>query len=463
MMLSTHEKSRPFPKSAIIVTSETVPETRPTVVASFVITSSAIHTHGKRAIKLQTGLTNHDTSTQHAQEDWMATQRHDAVHGVSGKELFDLHKRRIKRKHDAEHEVSKAALGLEHRQRLRKVADDASSSDSDVPTLSDRYFDQTNRTKKTSNNTLESMPKLSHVEYQQLLRKPTIAFHNKHQKEVEALNQAHTQQFQSWKFELQHFNLCFHGTGSKRQIVNQFAQFCSREQYPLLIVNGYLPTASIKHIIQSMIDALLPNETMGRISDGLDKLRRHFEQTEQDFFLVIHSIDAPALRAPQTQQLLSTLASFSKLHLICTVDHRNVALLWDVGIVERFKFLWHDLTTLQPYTRETAFDDSGMVEGIRNKCGFASAQHVLKSVSQQARKIFQLLAQHQLKSETMSMSSLFRACSDDFIVSSQETFKSQVREFKDHNLFQTKASSNGEQVCIPLKREELEKVLELLK
>jgi len=435
-------------------------------------TSAAVHTHGKRQIKIRTGLTVHSTVTAaQIQPDWMHTQRVADVQ-VGGKELYELVKRRkpTKRakldpdaKKDMEKDMEKEHEKVVHASRFQTVADDASSSDDDVPTMSERYFDNTSRSTKTSSNTLDSMPQLSHAEYQRLLRRPHAfsEFQNKHTVELQSLFDAHVGQFQSWKFELQRFNLCFHGTGSKRSLLNKFGEYCAKEMHPLMIVNGYLPSVSIKSIVQSMSDALL-NGAVGRVADMLDKLRVFFESEETTFYLVIHSLDAPALRSTSVQSFLSTLATFRGVKLICSVDHRNVGLLWDSGVVERYRFLWHDVTTLQPFVKEMQFEDSGMVHGVQKRGGVLGAQHVLKSVSIQARKIFEILAKMQLKHESVSLARLLRVCTDEFVVSSNATFKSQVREFKDHNLFVTKPSSNGEQVSIPMKREELEKVLGFL-
>ena len=57
-----------------------------------------------------------------------------------------------------------------------------------------------------------------------------------------------------------------------------------------------------------------------------------------------------------TTPLLDHRASILlSVHLIASIDHVNAPLLWDFALLDRFGWVWHDVTSFAPYRLETAF------------------------------------------------------------------------------------------------------------
>jgi len=177
-----------------------------------------------------------------------------------------------------------------------------------------------------------------------------------------------------------------------------------------------------------------------------NKNKNKNEKTEsRRLVLVVHNIDAPALRTPKARSLLRALAALSGVQLAASVDHINAPLQWTSTELLAGRWLWHDLTTLAPYDVELAPADpaslrggpaaattagagagAGAATGVRGSglgifagAGGAgapsgvggsggggaaggqtmtetAARHVLAAVTQRARKLFILIGRRQL-------------------------------------------------------------------
>src|SRR5262249_50282882 len=139
-------------------------------------------------------------------------------------------------------------------------------------------------------------------------------------------------------------------------------------------------------------------------------------------YLLIHNIDGPGLRSERAQSVLATLASCPNIHVVASVDHIHAPLLWDAVHMALFSWVWHDLTTFQPYTTETSYENSLMVR--QGEIGLRGVQYVLSSLTSNAKKIFKILAQHQMESIKagekdvgISYQSFFTTCRENFLVS----------------------------------------------
>ncbi|KAJ3300625.1 Origin recognition complex subunit 2 [Borealophlyctis nickersoniae] len=356
-----------------------------------------------------------------------------------------------------------------------------------LPASYERYFaDLHSSNAVTSNNTLSKLPTLQHNEFVAALAKAP----KKHASCIARLNKLYREHFPQWYFELScGFNLLFYGYGSKRELLTNFATTMLADS-PLLIVNGYHPTATIKDVLGKIIDGVLGHTgPLGSIQDQVALISAYFSEPERevsDLFLLIHNIDGASLRSDKTQTALASLASSANIHVIASVDHINAPMLWDNVKSARFGWAWHDLTTFEGYAVETTFEDS-LMAGTR-ELGQRGVMSVLNSLNTNARNIFRILAEHQIASAEAEPSggtkskkrgggaggngmaelglpyNMYYAKADEnFLVSNELTFKTQLTEFRDHKIIQSKRASDGSEVLyIPLDAETLGQILESL-
>ena len=70
-------------------------------------------------------------------------------------------------------------------------------------------------------------------------------------------------------------------------------------------------------------------------------------------------------------------------------------LVWDQTKFSRFRWVWQDVTTFALYLAETSYENSLLVQQSGG-LALRSLAHVMRSLTPNARKIFELLAQYQL-------------------------------------------------------------------
>ncbi|KAJ7627515.1 origin recognition complex, subunit 2 [Mycena polygramma] len=307
------------------------------------------------------------------------------------------------------------------------------------------------------------------------------------------------------------FNLVCYGFGSKRKLLNDFASSrCSKAGH-VVVVNGFQPELSVKDMLNSIenirgIASLpLPSNTVDsqarRIYDFFSRSPK-----QRHLYLVIHNIDAFFVRTPKAKACLSLLALHPHIHLIASVDHLNSPLLWSSseafarkdGLVapgktppRGYAWLWHDLTTLAPYDFELSFADRTSVTGAHSRSkqradaaalptGTAmsetAAKHVLAAVNERAQKLFKLMGERQLESIdagdpnvdslrefAVPYDVLFPLARQNFIAVNDTAMRALLGEFRDHGLVvSAQASSGGEVLWIPLRKERLSNILKSL-
>ncbi|KLJ08178.1 origin recognition complex subunit 2 [Blastomyces silverae] len=363
----------------------------------------------------------------------------------------------------------------------------------------ERYFFQ-NRPGpvQTSNNTLAKLSLLTHEEYFEQMSK----FVDPHQKEKEFLLELHEHSFPQWAFELSEgFNICLYGYGSKRRLVNRFAEWLSQQHsdpQTIIIVNGYVSSTTIRSILSTIINAILGPDTPSKLgtqpSEVLELLQSilNTNPPQRSIMVFINSMDASPLRRPSHQALLARLASIPLINILATADTPNFPLLWDVSHRDQFNFVFHDCTTFAPYDVElNVVDEVNNLLGrqVRRIGGKDGVNFVLKSLPENTRKLYRLLVteiltllgeQHLSEDEddgdgggkkdrgahageeiAIQWRTLFHKAAEEFISSSEMMFRTQLKEFYDHQMIVSRTDASGvEMLGIPLSREEMEGVLE---
>ncbi|KAG2180351.1 hypothetical protein INT44_003353 [Umbelopsis vinacea] len=337
----------------------------------------------------------------------------------------------------------------------------------------ERYFQDLHALNKTSNNTLSKLPILDPQEFKTKLAQAP----KKHAKDIAILHSLHERQFPQWQFELlSHYNLLFYGYGSKRKLLTKFAQTYLTDG-PLIVVNGYFPSITIKDILNKLsIGALGINSPTGSIQDHVSLIMEHFQRGENEYehiYLLIHNIDGANIRNERAQTALSILASCPNIHIIASIDHINAGLLWDSIKISRFNWIWHDATTFDDYLVETSFENTLMVRQSELG-GSRGVNYVLASLTSNARGIFKVLAEHQVmemelatmegrgdESVGLTYNAYYTKCREAFFVSNDITFRTQLTEFRDHKIIQSRRTLDGTEIMyLPLDKSTLTNILE---
>lgn len=295
------------------------------------------------------------------------------------------------------------------------------------------YFGQNRKTRQiTSNTTLASLPPLDHGRYFQLVREH-IPDHVEDRRYLEDL---HKSSFAQWQFELsQGFNVLLYGYGSKRKLLMEFAKKIHTTLSSLVVVNGYVPTLTVKDILGTIVNSLLgqghnikpgsnPNEMLDNVLAILDS-----EDTIR-LILMIHNLDGESIRAERSQVLIARLCAHPKISLVATIDHIRAPLLWDAARASQFNFLWHDATTFAPYAVESSIDESlALISGSRRAGGTKGIKFVLASLPMNAKSLYRVLVSHQLEAMMDDPSSGQGGSSEEWGVEYRVLYQKTVEEF----------------------------------
>lgn len=291
------------------------------------------------------------------------------------------------------------------------------------------------------------------------------------QEDMSDLFKEYQTMYRYWLFQMSNgFNILLYGLGSKHNLLEDF-----RKQKLInschVIVNGFFPGLTVKETL-----TLLTSELLGVNKSFKNDLEHSLficsslgeNKKWPEIFLVVHNIDGPMLRTDSAQTSLSILAQCSSIHILASVDHINAPLIWDEGKLGKFNWLWHDVTTFEPYTEELSYENSLLMEQSRTgKLALSSLVHITQSLTPNARSIFELLIRHQLSNKKdssyvgMSFQDCCRSCRERFLVTSDLTLRNHLTEFFDHKLLKSQRGPDGvEYLLIPLSNEILNHFLE---
>ena len=181
--------------------------------------------------------------------------------------------------------------------------------------------------------------------------------------------------------------------------------------------------------------------------------------------------------------------------MVATADTPTFALMWNTTLRDQFSFVFHDCTTFAPYDAEiSVVDDVHELLGRKGRRigGKEGVGFVLKSLPENARNLYRVLltellaimvdgldedaAYPQDGDEDLNIGTrkgvessdigidhkvLYQKASEDFICSSEMSFRTLLKEFHDHQMIVSRRDASGTEVLgVPLGREEMEGVLE---
>lgn len=438
----------------------------------------------------------------------------------------------------------------------------------------DAYLLHSARPSKTSDSLLSTFidPAFTRSSYTSSLRAYDLLLSSTSQADaLDARHDAYVDKFPKWLFELQEgFNILLYGFGSKMSVLNAFAED-ARSHGTVIVVDGYDPGVTFADVVFALEELLRSFEQAGldeaegdaarkrgkkrkttggngssavampapppqaRVSAIEGRVRRVCQSLRdasrdvQDIYLVVHTLDGPALRVPKTLSLLALLAAQPRLHLVASVDHIRAALLFptslatarqpsspiDVGESRAFTFLYHEVSTLRPYSTEVAatgllssllppsvfprFTTATSLTSLSSNSLAQSTLHVLTSVTALSKRLFALLASLQLinfaaipstTSRSLDMAgigtkigdaapqvaikleSLVALATDHLIATHADRVQALLAEFTDHGVVRSgvvppvgledEEDGTGTWIWIPLGRDELQDVVDSL-
>lgn len=323
----------------------------------------------------------------------------------------------------------------------------------------EEYFaNKSSKKTKTSNHSLDKLktPRLSQDQLQKLLTNMKIS--KQHQSALFNASQNVRANFNKWMYILhENFNILLYGLGSKRTVLQDFhKEFLS--DLPVMVINGFFPSLTLKEILDGIIDDILElKENPANNYEACDLIAQEFEKIpDTHLYLIVHNIEGDMLRNQKSQNILAKLASVRNVHFIASIDHINAPLLWNHYNLSKFNFTWWDVTSFMPYTDETSFESSMMIQRTGN-LALSSLRNVFLSLTTNSKGIYLIIVKHQLEHgddqyyQGMLFKDLYWACKQAFLVSSDLALRAQLTEFVDHKMVKFRRSLDGaEHLIIPI-------------
>ncbi|KAL7418825.1 Origin recognition complex subunit 2 [Cryptotrichosporon argae] len=325
------------------------------------------------------------------------------------------------------------------------------------------------------------------------------------------------------------FNLLLYGYGSKRRLANALVPALSARGH-VVVVNGHFPQLTIRDVVGQVEDALAVPQAipappaLAPLDRAVHRIysfflppaaikpaqRQTYPTADAPLFLVLHNIDAPALRKPAAQAVLALLSSSPRIHLVATFDHLSTPLLfssslshaaphafapgaWDgtVPASRGFNWIYHATPTYDDYDVELKYQRlsaSSALSSLAAAGGISEegALQILRSVPPMALRLLKLLLMRQLAALPADAAGhaaqpaaptappfaadadlLQTAAREKFIAREEERFNALIGEFKDHGLVvQAELDADGRTgrwVWVPLGKAAVERVLAEMK
>ncbi|XP_067951688.1 origin recognition complex subunit 2-like isoform X2 [Watersipora subatra] len=326
-----------------------------------------------------------------------------------------------------------------------------------LPTMTDEFFKAQTGKSVTSNHTLARLREdgiLDHLSLSDILSSRP----NQYKKDVRQLLKEHQTMFQTWMLQLcLGFNLLLYGYGSKKGLIEEFRKsVCS--QYHCVVINGFFPSLTLRNILWGIAEECL-GLTLSQLTDTdaiVTQIHRHLYKKDEALFIFVHNIDGPMLRGAPLQSALASLASHDNIHLLASIDHINAPLMWTQSTIAKYKWIWYDATTFDPYIEETSYENSLMTQqtgtlALRSMC------NVFKSLTPNAKNIFLLMARYHTENSSnpayigIPFQILYQKCREGFLVNSDQTLRTQLTEFRDHKLVKSRKGADGaEHLFLPI-------------
>ncbi|TXT05014.1 hypothetical protein VHUM_03834 [Vanrija humicola] len=377
----------------------------------------------------------------------------------------------------------------------------------------DGYFLTTSRSARTSGQSYTSLAQpLSQAEYEAAANGVRAG-----QERVQQALERAALHFDQWAEELAAgFNLLLYGYGSKRRLANRFVESHLSKRGHCAVVNGHFPQLGVRDVISALEDTLnIPDAPAPPAATPLERAAYRLyaafsgKRRTPPLFLILHNIDAPALRTPKALAALSLLASSPRIHIVTTFDHVNTPLLFsatlnntpphapgatvdgEVPPSRGFNWLYHSVPTFDDYDVELAYARLSAATLALEGAGRAGISEegtlqILRSVPPMAARLLKVILTTQVASLPEDAAShvahppsqtapgfaldvdlLQRTARDKFIAREEDRFNALLGEFRDHGLVIVAEldgeGRTGRWAWVPLGKAAVERILDEMK
>lgn len=313
------------------------------------------------------------------------------------------------------------------------------------------------------------------------------------------------------------FNFLCYGLGSKQDLLNSlipeiFDDFnvfslsgfseAALNLSPMTLFNSLLNTIQI-NLFPSLSGIgsncfNLNSSSKASIISKCEILCQEMKKISEDpkILLLLHQLDSTAFRSPVILDCLMNFINSGHVSVIASIDNPGIMNLFSKSRFEKFNWIWMDCTTFKPYTEELNKFALEACTSSAAKQTPRAAVIVLQSLTSNSRSIFKLLAMFQLSSNEAQVSShidsfedenddqdcnsiqasvisssdgyigmsyhgLFQKCQENFVVTAEANFRTQLTEFTDHDLFKSNEGRDGSVMFfIPFYHPELRQIIE---
>lgn len=322
--------------------------------------------------------------------------------------------------------------------------------------------------------------------------------------QVDEIENEYKDDFDDWKFLLTTQNsLLLYGVGSKRRLVDSFAQDKLESEGDVLTIDGFDRDVRIETILDLLVNHFLDGEEprdeensqvlgeSGRFGVTVPSMIATHEivqratriarslavkqrQEGRPLYFVLHNIDGPCLQSRDIQEALAALVAHSAIdntgvnavRLVASIDHVNAsALLWDNRTSANFSWIYKEVHTYRPYVEELKV---GAVQDERKRYRSKKRQademddttlwNVLATLAPRHAEVVKILATLQSEDfKPVDHSALLRNCKHKMTVTNDSTLRAYLTELVDHNIVERgkDVSTGREWLRIPQSREKL--------
>ena len=252
--------------------------------------------------------------------------------------------------------------------------------------------------------------------------------------------------YEEWFQILQNFPLLFYGFGSKIELLRDFSQFYLSDYGYVIEIDGF---SSQNRLLQNSLTVIcnlikISKKNVNEINNTLKKLNTNL-------FIIIHTIDSECLNDEDSQNILIDFVKSSNIFLISSLDRTP---FWSISFFSSMNFYSIPLNTNRFYSQEIGFSASSKSTVITDS--IERYDIVLKTLTENARVVFLILAKYQLQGESgLSAHEWSDKAQSELCVRMRDSFSVQLNEFLDHKLIIQK-KVNNDIYTIPLSKTQLE-------
>lgn len=166
-------------------------------------------------------------------------------------------------------------------------------------------------------------------------------------------------------------------------------------------------------------------------------------------YVVVHSIDGPALRSDAIMGLLASLAAIPQVHIVASSSHMRTTLLWDATKSRQFNWVWAEANTGAYYAAESNDSMHELLLRLQDAAHSTqglSAELVLQALTANAKTCFLVLVRHQLDnpgSAGLSLREWFAVCRQEWAATNEANLIAYIKEYMDHNMLKKRPGPGG--------------------